>query len=1161
MKLIKRDYDLGPSWLNRYVWTAIQCGTNIPPSDYAAVQLGTQNTQCSPKTTLRDVVCCTDEDPFDLPPPIVLRISGCSVPDAVALLETPTASTVDCPVEGVDSSNNPIVLTIAGRNFGINGATILIGGVTCQNPTYLSPTPDLPLWAPPTLATPSYMTCLLPGGTGVEVPVTVVRGSATSADVFDMIAGDFETLNVSDWTFNVTVPDWTQLGEGLLGAVPVSKVSASSPVANSLMVVFFQPAPAKPTTLLSRNVIVDQLMLYNLRWKEVLRDQGSPVRLEVLLFWTPAGGGTQQQTTLYGPRIVTNAAQWLSYQIQFQPDRNATSFRVAFRISAITPIGGLSQTYLLDGVGLSFLAPSISYVIPKVQQVSGCANIGTSTTQCSTNSSTLLTISGSNFGDVEPQIFVGPFACTGVVFLTPQTNLTCTIPNGTLTNMQITIFSANGRSLSNENATVSYRQCLPGTKTVTQGATASCVSCAPGSFSDVEGSKVCIDCPTGRMGNATGLSTCAACEIGKYTSITGQVNCSSCPQGRVAQNPGTSDCTVCPPGSYYSTNISQPIPICVKCVPGYFQNFSAQTACVACNIGEHQDVIGQLSCKSCDPGRYNNITSQATCQPCEQGKYNPSAQATDCLPCATGKYVAGGPNGQITCDSCRAGTYTNITGQSSCTSCPAGRFQDFPARTQCGDCTVPTYSELGAVRCELCPLGTQWDLNVPLNLGYCLDCPAGYFGKVNVFGNFNISSCDPCPVGTIQPKTASLRCDQCSLGKFNPNVTGTRCDMCPHGRKGPSRGLSVCPPCDPGKFNAIDGQSTCADCTIGTFSHDPGSWNCSTCVPGKYASQPGLSICSDCDPGRFAVGDGTMFCSPCVIGKSAPQPGATQCTPCQQGEAQDQSGQATCYPCPKGKFSATDLSVRCGLCQSGKYSDRPGMTECLTCGIGTYSSQNATLEEIFTLVNITGPTICTPCEIGRYTQQNGTRGGCSACPPGTRSDLTSGSTTCVQCDPGAYQSLQGAGVCVSCEPGKKTEANGQASCAECEAGRFQPLPGQTTCIPCDPGLYQQKPGATNCTRCEVGRFVTAPQQKSCALCPIGRYSMSLGRSDDCEFCLPGTFGNRIGLSVCSNCTVGTYILVLVVLHVLYVNQEDIKILLVNLRVLSVSLVNPVRLKA
>ena len=154
-------------------------------------------------------------------------------------------------------------------------------------------------------------------------------------------------------------------------------------------------------------------------------------------------------------------------------------------------------------------------------------------------------------------------------------------------------------------------------------------------------------------------------------SCAGAEICEDCPAGRNNEHPG--------------------LPICPSCVAGYFSTGGA-TRCSSCNKGQYQDLRVAESCNYCPVGQFNDRTHQTACRDCGPGSeicWCLSARhkavidwlGLSLLPVAhAGKFASGG---NIECDACDVGQYTNELRQFNCTICPIGRYQGKRQATAC----------------------------------------------------------------------------------------------------------------------------------------------------------------------------------------------------------------------------------------------------------------------------------------------------------------------------------------------------------------------------------------------------------------------------------------------------------------------------------------------
>jgi len=75
--------------------------------------------------------------------------------------------------------------------------------------------------------------------------------------------------------------------------------------------------------------------------------------------------------------------------------------------------------------------------------------------------------------------------------------------------------------------------------------TASCTSCAAGTYQASTGSTSCYSCPSGYYQASTGSTSCTSCPSGSYSASVGATACSECAEGRTSAS-GASSCMTSP---------------------------------------------------------------------------------------------------------------------------------------------------------------------------------------------------------------------------------------------------------------------------------------------------------------------------------------------------------------------------------------------------------------------------------------------------------------------------------------------------------------------------------------------------------------------------------------------------------------------------------------
>ena len=126
---------------------------------------------------------------------------------------------------------------------------------------------------------------------------------------------------------------------------------------------------------------------------------------------------------------------------------------------------------------------------------------------------------------------------------------------------------------------------------------------------------------------------------------------------------------------------------------------------------------------------------------------------------------------------------------------------------------------------------------------------------------------------------------------------------------------------------------------------------------------------------------------------------------------------------------------------------------------------------------------------------------------------------CLQCDPGAFNDIQGATACLACAAGKYASDPSSYSCLSCTPGRYSPAKGGMDCLACPLGRYTDTPGATNCTECRAGSHGSTQAATSCELCTAGTYLPTTGapNSSLCTLCPPAKFSTVSGLASAKGC--------------------------------------------
>ena len=150
------------------------------------------------------------------------------------------------------------------------------------------------------------------------------------------------------------------------------------------------------------------------------------------------------------------------------------------------------------------------------------------------------------------------------------------------------------------------------------------------------------------------------------------------------------------------------------------------------------------------------------------------------------------------------------------------------------------------------------------------------------------------------------------------------------------------------------------------------------------------------------------------------------CTVCPKGKYSDEMHSESCHTCPIGRFNmddATDSELHndlndCIICSAGRYNDmdathvenHDSIMDCKFCSMGKYLEDDSKVQK-----NHDNENDCQLCSRGRFSDQEGLAYACECqkCSPGFYAD-NYGSTSCIQCGIGTYQSDSGKYQCNVC---------------------------------------------------------------------------------------------------------------------------------------------------
>lgn len=1023
--------------------------------------------------------------------PFITDVSGC-------VTDNDPISSEDCTREGLHT------ITIAGSDFGAEGALVLVGGEPCTTVVH-----DLD-------NSHGLLTCDLPSGSELNLDVIIVQGGQLSTNSGSISYVQCPAGTFQDGDFDIictSCPPGTftdQIGERQCRACP------SGTFADSEESSFCGICPRGTIGVL------------------VSPSQGA-VNCTDCAPGTYSSAGGQDVCESCGPGTYATG-----------PAATSCTSCVAGKATAL--VGATTCDPCTNGT-----FATLSRTIECVQcapgsfsgaEATGCTLCDAGQYQPSTGSSECLDCPLGSYTNTAGQ--PACLACDGGTFANATGLSEClACPAGQVSQKVAGV----GASFCTECAPGKYQSvtrqtacidCPPGRVAPESGASM-CTACAAGTSQAAPGKRTCSNCTAGLFAASTGVAVCKACPVGTHTASTiGSQGCTACEEGKFGPVTGLVECAECPLGKSMPSTGQV---ICSDCKVGSFTNSTGSTQCQQCPAGSYAPGSGASTCDLCEVGTYGASDGSGFCKECESGKYSAEAGATECQSCAPGTFSANSGASECSnctagrfssgdgcaCQDCPVGRFSSEEGATECEVCPPGTFQSAPQATLCLNCTAGTItSGSGQAVCVVCPSGSYSNAT---GLSSCTLCDPGYFQA-----SPSKTSCDPCPPGSAVGASGQASCTLCPPGSFSPSEASLACTVCLPGQYVAGSGNTGCFNCTGGAFSASSSSVSCTTCPVGTRQPNATSDACITCQPGTYQDSPGALTCEECPVGRAQAASGSIACDTCPLGRSASGTANTQCDPCRAGTFVPAAGAAACTACPRGKF-ITAGTVSCSACPVGTFAADPGATSCTACAAGTYqpfAGAMSCLDCVPGKFSIGGgATMCDDCPAGRYSSNLRTsactvcpagssclRGANApvACPPGTFTPLP-GQAICSACPVGFASALTGSTKCATCLPGTYTSRSQSTVCTNCTEGFFAAGSASIGCQPCSPGRFTGVQGATACSECAIGSFISTTAGSTCLLCLPGKYSSATGRSE-CADCPPGSYSNTTGASQCIDCELG-----------------------------------------
>jgi hypothetical protein len=577
-------------------------------------------------------------------------------------------------------------------------------------------------------------------------------------------------------------------------------------------------------------------------------------------------------------------------------------------VTCTLPTGvGANQSVVVNQAGMEGGAietqKRLSYAIPRVIKISGCADVGNSTTGCLTIGNEVLTISGEHFGTAAA---VRSASLTAVVRIWHGTEVSSSDPSGfttcwptTLTDDRLECLLPAGSGLDLRTEVVIAGQ-SSGSRMGSR-ISAPTISYAPPQITGVWGcgsSKIPMNVTTGCNTSGSQLVTFRGSNLGPawpsaYSIMVGTAALErACVVKAMTVAHSTVECQLAtggigaklpvkvkvarsssPAGSFYSYShvlLSYSPPVVRSVFPPTGPNEGLKPLDIygdgfgshAVSAGLVHAKVGSRNCTGLQ--QISNQHIRCTLPPFQFGSRNETDDGSRSIQIfAAGQ--ASDPEAAFTYDGCPGGRFWD---GDACAKCKAGRFQNVPFASGCTVCNVTEYSSVGAALCASCAAGRYGN---ETELVECTNCAPGYFS-----GNGS-AVCSACGASKYSGEAAQM-CTDCAVGKYQEAFGAIECKDCPHG-----------------KYSG-ESSSKCTLCGSGRYSNESGADQCSDCPAGKYGQMKGLYACNYCEAGEYSGGKATS-CTGCSAGKFSGN-GSSSCTSCPKSYYQSNSSASGCWVCP-----------------------------------------------------------------------------------------------------------------------------------------------------------------------------------------------------------------------------------------------------------------------
>ena len=236
----------------------------------------------------------------------------------------------------------------------------------------------------------------------------------------------------------------------------------------------------------------------------------------------------------------------------------------------------------------------------------------------------------------------------------------------------------------------------------------------------------CLQCGAGQY--RVDENTCSSCPIGSFAEqptlgSSGAVACTACANSSHISFVGSdseTDCRpACGPGLLLAPTFDEESTFCTASCPSGTTPDRSNVTCtnILCAPGTYDN---GTSCRSCPAGRFSSGEGALLCDECDEDKYSLPASVDCYFACPAGSHIDTGK----ACAYCTPGKAISTANlEMECSLCPAGRYNTATGSAECSDCEGDSYSEEGALSCDLCNKDYYYDSSAS-STNKCFRCPS-----------------------------------------------------------------------------------------------------------------------------------------------------------------------------------------------------------------------------------------------------------------------------------------------------------------------------------------------------------------------------------------------------------------------------------------------------